>query len=266
MEYISIWNVSESESKTRVAEAVKKVFGDPRSADPYMARSAEGVFRSLLEARTEPVPVPFPGARSKREHSAPAKGVEEPAQSSWSDPAAIKKILADTIAAQSAQPITPVTVDFSKSRIGPIRETTTRREEFIREERRIIDHSRTSASAVETIGLTHTAEWDVTIDTSHVRALAGNIQLNAVGLGSVRGNIAKTLTRRYSTTWKQSISHQQSTTVNVPAGKKVQLIIRWKRIWQQGEVTLRARDGHSATIPFEVTVALGFDTETVDLI
>jgi hypothetical protein len=158
----------------------------------------------------------------------------------------------------------PVTVDLSNSRIVRIRETT-RKEEPAGEESYDFGQSGTTASAVETIGLSHTTEWAVTIDTARARTTGGNAELRLVGVASVRGNIDATLTKKYSATWRQSISRQQSTAVTIPAGKRVRVTVRWKRIWQEGEVDLRTPTGTIVTLPFRVTIMLGFDKETVDL-
>jgi hypothetical protein len=155
-------------------------------------------------------------------------------------------------------------IDFSNSSIAKISETT-RKEEFIGEERYTFGQLGTTASAVETIGLSHTAEWTVTVDTARARTLGGSAELRVFGLASIRGTIETSLTEKYSDAWKQSTSRLQSTAVSVPAGKKIRVTVRWKRIWQEGEVTLRKSDGTLATVPFRVTVMLGFDKETVDL-
>jgi len=99
----------------------------------------------------------------------------------------------------------------------------------------------------------------VTIDSTRARTTGGNAELHLLGLASVRGNIDATLTNKYSATWKQSISRQQRTAITIPAGKKVKVTIRWKRIWQEGEVTLRNPAGTLVRLPFRVTVMLGFD-------
>ena len=155
-------------------------------------------------------------------------------------------------------------MDFSNSSIVKISETS-RMEEPIGEERYIFGQKGTTASAVETIGLSHTAEWTVTVDTARARTLGGSTGLGVSGLASIRGTIEASLTEKYSDTWKQSTSRQQTTAVSVPAGKKIRVTVRWKRIWQEGEITLRKSDGTQATVPFRVTVMLGFDQEIVDL-
>jgi hypothetical protein len=155
-------------------------------------------------------------------------------------------------------------VDFSEARLIETRETS-QREELIGEETRIFDQSQTKASAVETIGLSHTAEWGVTIDTNDARAFGGNAEVKILGVGSVGGSIERRLTETYSSKWKQSTSRQQTTSISIPAGGKVRVTVRWRRIWQQGVVTLENPAGARASVPFEVTIMLGFDKVTEDL-
>jgi hypothetical protein len=73
------------------------------------------------------------------------------------------------------------------------------------------------------------------------------------------------LSVRYSPSWKQSITREQNTAISVPAGRKIKVTVRWKRIWQEGVIVLRHPSGPAAHVPFRVTVMLAFDKETVDL-
>ena len=165
---------------------------------------------------------------------------------------------------QSKTPGIRLGLDFTNSRITRIRERN-RTEEPIGEEVRIFDQSRTTASAVETIGLSRTAEWAFTIDTSRARVLGGNAGPNVTGLASLQGKMENSLLVRYSPSWKQSITREQSTAITVPAGKKIRVTVRWKRIWQEGMIVLRHPSGPTSDVPFRVTVMLAFDKETVDL-
>jgi hypothetical protein len=194
--------------------------------------------------------------------------IRRPSQSGWQN---IKPVISRSSQSgrrevQSSRPKVELRVDFTYSRIAGIRETT-RTEESIGEETRIFDQSQTTASAVETMGLSHTAEWASTVDTTRARTFGGSAGLSIaiLGIASLQGKMENSLSVRYSSSWKQSITREQSTAITIPAGKKVRVTVRWKRIWQEGVIVLRSPSGPRAYVPFRVTVMLAFDKETVDL-
>lgn len=45
----------------------------------------------------------------------------------------------------------------------------------------------------------------------------------------------------------------------------VRLVVRWKRMWEEGTATLGERAGALAEVPYAITVALGFDKQTLDV-
>jgi hypothetical protein len=213
--------------------------------------------------------VPFPRTRRYEASSQPTIAEQPVAREREIDAPSIAssrmiKIPPVTAPAEIKATPPPVRKDLTRSKIDKTIETV-RTEEPIGEEKRTFDQSRTTASSVETIGLSHTAEWTVTVDASEAQIVGGTGQLTLIGVGSVQGKIEASLTKKYSNSWKTATSRKQETNITVPAGKMVKVIVRWKRIWQEGEVHLRARDGTLVALPFRVTVGLSFDKEIVDI-
>ena len=277
IERIDISRASETESKNKLAEAVTKVFGTPGLLAPHSILSDLSQIADF-GSRMASTRVPFPGARRFEAPSQPgsppsalpqaSRRIESPKD----DDAAYKpgrriqwRVQADQYLVQeeTPPPNPPVKKDFARNTKITITETI-RTEEPIGEEVRTFDQSRTTASSEETISLSHTSEWTATVDTSKGMTVGGTGQAKVMGLGSVQGTIEANLTKRYLKTWKAATSRHQSTKVNVPAGRKVKVTVRWKRIWQEGKVTLRARDGSLVNVPFRVTVGLSFDKQTED--
>jgi hypothetical protein len=122
--------------------------------------------------------VPFPRTRRYEASSQPTIAEQPVAREREIDAPSIAssrmiKIPPVTAPAEIKATPPPVRKDLTRSKIDKTIETV-RTEEPIGEEKRTFDQSRTTASSVETIGLSHTAEWTVTVDASE--AQMGRVQ------------------------------------------------------------------------------------------
>jgi len=72
------------------------------------------------------------------------------------------------------------------------------------------------------------------------------------------------LQKRNSVESLQELTFEQTATINVPARTHVQVTIHWRVVWESGIAKVTA-DQQQLDVPYWLTKAIRFDTETVDV-
>jgi hypothetical protein len=155
--------------------------------------------------------------------------------------------------------------DESDASVSDLRETR-RFEDNVKTERRRYDNRRSSASSTHTLTVIYTIERAAVVESSRAFVVGGNASVKIPVAGSVAAKIDASISKRYSVTDQATITMSDTLTVNVPARAAVDVILRWIRIWQEGEalVTESSSDAQ-LVVPFRVPAALRLDTETVEV-
>jgi hypothetical protein len=138
-----------------------------------------------------------------------------------------------------------------------------RTQEAIGDQSYSFDHSQTTSTATETIRVSQQTTVSVFIGMEKLRTALGDFGLTFMGFG-VQGKLEKVVRNTYNITTASELTLSQDTTINIPARKHVQVILHWKKIWQHGSIGVLA-EGHPFVIPYALTIALNFDTETLDV-
>jgi hypothetical protein len=85
---------------------------------------------------------------------------------------------------------------------------------------------------------------------------------------NAQASLRNQLARHYSVSMEGELTLEQSTVINIPAYKNVEVVFRWYRTWATGMITIGDLANMSVEVaeaPFEVTVGLAFDKETRDV-
>lgn len=134
---------------------------------------------------------------------------------------------------------------------GPVIETN-RTEERIGDESRRIENN-TSATVQRTIRASR--EWTRQVQLGQAEGSHIAIGTKAAGLTSL---VQKTIQKHYDVTVGEVQRFDEEISISVPVNTSIEVILRWKRIWQNGYLGPGIR--HEA-IPFKFCVGLTFDLQ-----
>jgi hypothetical protein len=140
---------------------------------------------------------------------------------------------------------------------------TARSEEFFGEDRRVIDNSRNSGTPTRSFSFTK--EWSKTFHVEVERAKTGGTELNlgAKDTVALRLSSEEKLRRTYSVSADTKETSTEEVSCQVPAYRKLTVVVRWKRIWQHG-IMVGTRDGVPLHVPFRVAVGVTFDQQQIE--
>lgn len=145
---------------------------------------------------------------------------------------------------------TPASPDTRPAGVATVMETS-RVEEAIGQETRSIDSG--PASAVRRIKATR--RW-----TRHIELDDGHMKTGGVGVAGFKFSAETILRRRYGEETEQIF--EEEIELSIPAYTRLELVLHWKRIWQEGVVVGVDTAGATIQIPFRAAVSLTFDQVT----
>ena len=155
--------------------------------------------------------------------------------------------------APAAAPPSPATINTIE---------TNRTEEFYGEDRRIIDNSRSSATPTRSFSFSK--EWSRTFDIGLEKATADGtaLTIGEKDVAALRLSSETKLRQTYSVSDNTKETSSEEVSCEIPARCKLTVVVRWKRIWQEGFI-IWAKGGSSVNIPFRVAVGVTFDQELI---
>ena len=176
----------------------------------------------------------------------------------------------DTLLPESAPEVVPEPppIVLKRPTIVRVSEVPTRRSEPIGDEVRRFNNAKSSTTSTETIGVSHETDVSASVDLTKTRVLSGRADLSFINVVSAQASLENDLARHYSLQMDSKLTFDQSTVVNIPAYTDVKIIFHWYRILATGMLTIAEqarRLVEMAEVPFEITIGLGFDKETIDM-
>lgn len=141
---------------------------------------------------------------------------------------------------------------------------TNRTEESIGEEQRAIDNSHSSISL--TRRFTVSKEWFQSYTIEYEKAQSEKQQIN-FGLAqtvNIQTMAENSIKEYYSLSSGAKQTYTEEITLNVPAKTKLSVVFHWKRIWQQGILTIRIKTGQVFELPFQLAIGITFDQTQID--
>jgi hypothetical protein len=146
----------------------------------------------------------------------------------------------------------------SKVRIIEFIETT-RTQEDIGDESRVIDNSLSPAPI--TRKFTITREWNRSyiIELERSETDTGEISLGVSDAVSTKATAEEALREQYSLSEARKETASEEVEIVVPAHTKLSLIFQWKRIWQNGVIKLADTNANQFNVPYRIAVGITFD-------
>ncbi len=127
------------------------------------------------------------------------------------------------------------------------------------------DRSQTSSSSTETLHITHSTQFAMRIFEESATLTGGGGSVALMGFAGISGTLEQRLLKHYSVDVTSTLTFERMSQMEVPAGKHVRVTLSWKRIWQDGVVSLRTRSGSQVVVPYSLTVDLSYDQKVVDV-
>lgn len=140
---------------------------------------------------------------------------------------------------------------------------TSRTEEPIGEDKRLIDNSASSIRVTRRFLISK--EWSrlYTIDYEKSKATSQGISVDFLSLGNITSSIENSLKVQYAVNKGEKLTYSEEVIVEIPANTRVSISFQWKRLWQKGNVLI-SYSGKTFSIPFCIVVGLTFDQSQKD--
>jgi predicted RNA-binding Zn-ribbon protein involved in translation (DUF1610 family) len=141
---------------------------------------------------------------------------------------------------------------------------TDRSEEYIGDDQRLIDNSRSSTKVTRKFALTK--EWSRTYSIEYEKSHTDRGELNIAipDIGGLKASAEHGLRQKYSMTDEAKETYHEEIETEVPAFTKLSLVFRWKRIWQHGLIHLGTPEGDEIMMPYKIVVGITFDQLQAD--
>jgi hypothetical protein len=141
---------------------------------------------------------------------------------------------------------------------------TTRIEEWLGEDVRLIDNRASPASV--TRSLKASREWTRTLalDESRSRTLEVEGDVHLLWL-SAKGSIEAELQRTRSETFGSTHVFEEEISITVPERTAVRIALGWKRIWQCGEARVLLPNRSMHIVPYREAVSVTFDQKVQEI-
>lgn len=135
---------------------------------------------------------------------------------------------------------------------------TLRYSEYIGDDEHIVDGTNSSIATRTTVRATR--GWRQSYSLSIEQAQAWAVELGGGNLLpiSLQGKLERAITETYSLNIEQDNQFEQEVDVEVPPRTMLRLVLRWKRIWQEGVLSVSV-DDQVIEIPYRVAVGISFD-------
>jgi hypothetical protein len=140
---------------------------------------------------------------------------------------------------------------------------TDRGEEFLGEDRRVIDNTRSSSPL--TRNFTFSKEWSKSCQVELERAKASGKELNfgAKEAAALKLSSEEKLRPTYAITLGSKETATEEVSCTVSGHQKLTVVVRWKRILQHGFIQA-TQSGLPLRIPFQIAVGMTFDQQQIE--
>ena len=158
----------------------------------------------------------------------------------------------------------------SPERDVPGYQVTGRREidrysEPIGDDTRVLDNLRSDVEFSRAVTIANSVErqFKTDVEQATARRSSGSIGLQAE---VVTAALARHFEESYKKTLSETASRQHSVEekleFRIPPRTALTIVLKWKRIWQRGEISVASSLGQSFVIPYQESVGLEFDVDT----
>ena len=101
-------------------------------------------------------------------------------------------------------------------------------------------------------------------EEAKANSTTGRLKLSSKYAGTeVEQQIQRSLKSSLSLSSETEQALEQTLQIPIPAHSQVTIRLKWKQIWQEGQINAELSDGTSAQIPYRAAVDFGFDQENI---
>jgi hypothetical protein len=127
------------------------------------------------------------------------------------------------------------------------------------------DYSASSSTSVETLVARHTTEFLMTFHTEDAVERNGQGSVSLLNFVQVAGHLQSTLRQQHSLQLTSTMSFEHTSQISIPARTRVEVTLRWWRVWQDGVINLSTQADVDVTLPYSITIALKYDIKKTDV-
>jgi hypothetical protein len=161
-------------------------------------------------------------------------------------------------------PTSGQTVAAAPTVAGTQQVETGRREEPLGTETRTVDNSRSASSSIRRLKArrTWTVRQEVRFEETTRKSASGGIEVKAVL--HLRGELERAVRRSQAAVAQDERTFEEEIEVTIPARTTVDVLLHWKRVWQEGILIVTTSAGEVFEVPYGEVVGLTFDQENRD--
>jgi hypothetical protein len=161
-------------------------------------------------------------------------------------------------------PSRPLAAEEGLDEVATRQVETGRREEPIGTETRTVDNSRSASSSVRRLKArrTWTGSQEVRFEETTRKSVSGGVEVKAVV--NLRGELEQAVRRSRTTVVQDERTFEEEIEVTIPARTTVDVLLHWKRVWQEGNLVVTTSSGDVFEVPYREVVGLTFDQENRD--
>jgi hypothetical protein len=141
---------------------------------------------------------------------------------------------------------------------------TERYEQPIGDDRQTVDAGQSSSEITQT--MTFSRQWTQTITIDSEKSETWNVggSLSVADLAKLQASAENAIKTSRGLSQESSQTTTREVQVTVKAGKRMQVLLHWKKIWQAGVVELAGPKDARVAMPYAVAVDVTFDQAFTD--
>ncbi|WKJ91360.1 hypothetical protein QZJ86_04315 [Methylomonas montana] len=152
----------------------------------------------------------------------------------------------------------PSVAAISNFRVVRFNETD-RSQESLGDESRVIDNSRSPAAMTRKFIISREWSKNYIIEYEKADSKKRELSLGISEVVSVKAITEEALREQYSVSEGTKETATEEVEITVPAHTKLGIIFQWKKIWQNGLITLVSENSQELTVPYRIAVSITFD-------
>lgn len=142
---------------------------------------------------------------------------------------------------------------------------TLRFAEYIGDDEHIVDGRLSSIQTRTTIRASRSWRQALVVEVEETRMTSGGVNVSNLFPIGLQASLEATVRKSYNINVETDSTFEQEIELEVPPQTKLRVVLRWKKLWQAGMLTVKGGET-SAQVPYKVAVAIAFDQilSTVD--
>ena len=140
--------------------------------------------------------------------------------------------------------------------------------ESIGEDERVLDNSRSDVEYTRAITITNSVERQFRTDVEQTVKESRSASLGVKSsplTAELASHLEESYRKNLSDLSMRKHSVEERLEFKIPPRTSLSIVLKWKHIWQRGEISITTDSGQVLTIPYHESVSLEFDIDTATL-